>query len=64
MARNEGVGSSSLRVGPPRSPRKRQQSEPAGEIASRELEIRRITGALFRADELTDDDAAVLEVVA
>jgi hypothetical protein len=44
--------------------RARLAGEPAGQIASRELEIQRITGALRRADELTDDVAAVLEAVA
>jgi hypothetical protein len=39
-------------------------AKPAGQIASRELEVQRITGALRRADELTDDVAAVLEPVA
>jgi len=41
-----------------------QAGEPAGQIAARELEIQRITGALRRADELTDDAAAALEAVA
>jgi hypothetical protein len=44
--------------------RARSAGEPAGQMASRELEIQRITGALPRADELTDDDAAVLKAVA
>jgi integrase len=43
--------------------RARQAGEPAGQIAARELEIQR-TGALRRADELTDDAAAALEAVA
>ena len=44
--------------------RARSAGEPAGQIAARELEIQRITGALRRADELTDDVAAALEAVA
>lgn len=38
-------------------------NEPAGQIASRELEIVRIKGALERAEELSDDVAAVIEGV-
>jgi hypothetical protein len=44
--------------------RAREHGEPAGQIAARELEIKRIQGALRRADELTDDVAAALEAVA
>ena len=36
-------------------------NEPAGQIASRELEIVRIKGALQRAEELSDDVAAAYE---
>jgi hypothetical protein len=35
--------------------------EPAGQIASREMEIVRIKGALQRAEELSDDVAAAVE---
>lgn len=38
-------------------------NEPAGQIASRELELVRIKGALQRAEELSDDVAAVIERV-
>jgi integrase len=38
-------------------------NEPAGQIASRELEIIRIKGALQRAEELSDDVAAAIEGV-
>jgi integrase len=38
-------------------------NEPAGQIASRELEIVRIKGALQRAEELSDDVAAAIEGV-
>ena len=38
-------------------------SEPAGQIASREMEIVRIKGALQRAEELSDDVAAAIEQV-
>ena len=44
--------------------RAREHGEPAGQIAARELEIQRISGALRRTDELSDDVAAVLEAVA
>jgi len=44
--------------------RARSAGEPAGQIAARELEIQRITGALRRAAELTDDVAAALDAVA
>ena len=44
--------------------RARSAGEPAGQLAARQLEIQRITGALRRADELTDDVAAALEAVA
>jgi hypothetical protein len=38
-------------------------NEPAGQIASRELEIVRIKRALQRAEELSDDVAAAIEGV-
>ena len=41
----------------------RGHSEPAGQIAAREMEIVRIKGALQRAEELSDDVAAVIERV-
>ena len=41
----------------------RGHSEPAGQIASREMEIVRIKGALQRAEELSDDVAAAIEGV-
>jgi integrase len=41
----------------------RGHGEPAGQIASREMEIVRIKGALQRAEELSDDVAAVIERV-
>ena len=41
----------------------RGHSEPAGQIASREMEIVRIKGALQRAEELSDDVAAAMERV-
>jgi hypothetical protein len=44
--------------------RARGHGEPAGQLAARELEITRIDSALRRANELTDDVAAVLEAVA
>jgi hypothetical protein len=40
-----------------------QHNEPAGQIASRELEIVRIKGALQRAEELSDDVATAIEGV-
>jgi integrase len=40
-----------------------EHNEPAGQIASRELEIVRIKGALQRAEELSDDVAAAIEGV-
>ncbi len=40
-----------------------EHNEPAGQIASRELEIVRIKGALHRAEELSDDVAAAIEGV-
>lgn len=40
-----------------------EHNEPAGQIASRELEIIRIKGALQRAEELSDDVAAAIEGV-
>ena len=36
-------------------------SEPAGQIAAREMEIVRIKGALHRAEELSDDVAAAID---
>lgn len=39
----------------------RDCSEPAGQIAAREMEIVGIKGALQRAEELTDEVAAVIE---
>jgi len=39
----------------------RDHSEPAGQIAAREMEIARIKGALQRAEELSDDVAAAIE---
>ena len=39
----------------------RTAGEPAGQIAARELEVQRITGALTRADALADDVAAAIE---
>jgi hypothetical protein len=41
----------------------REHNETAGQIASRELEIVRIKGALQRAEELSDDVAATIEGV-
>src|ERR1700722_10859148 len=41
----------------------RGHSEPAGQIASREMEIIRIKGALQRAEELSDDVASAIERV-
>jgi hypothetical protein len=40
----------------------RGHSEPAGQIAAREMEIVRIKGALQRAEELSDDVAAAIEL--
>jgi hypothetical protein len=39
----------------------RGHNEPAGQIASRELEIVRIKKAMQRAEELNDDVAAAIE---
>src|SRR5204863_3666607 len=39
----------------------RGHSEPAGQIAAREMEVVRIKGALQRAEELSDDVAAAIE---
>jgi hypothetical protein len=39
----------------------RGHSEPAGQIAAREMEIVRIKGALQRAEELSDDVAVAIE---
>ena len=36
-------------------------SEPAGQLAAREMEIVRIKGALQRAEEMSDDVAAAIE---
>lgn len=44
--------------------RARDQGEPAGQLAARELEVVRIEGALRRAEELTDDVAAAIEAAA
>jgi hypothetical protein len=38
-----------------------EHNQPAGQIASRELEIVRIKGALQRAEELSDDVATAIE---
>ncbi len=43
--------------------RARDNGEPAGQIAARELEIDRLRSALSRADELTHDASAALEAV-
>ena len=37
----------------------RGHDEPAGQIAAREMEIARIKGAVQRAEELSDDVAAI-----
>jgi len=42
----------------------REHGEPAGQIAARELEAGRIEHALRRAEELSDDVAAVVEASA
>ena len=39
----------------------RGHSEPAGQIAAREMEVVRIKGASQRAEELSDDVAAAIE---
>ena len=39
----------------------RGRSEPAGQLAARELEVVRIRGALIRAEELVGDVAAAIE---
>lgn len=44
--------------------RARKSGEPAGQLASRELEVQRIDSALRRAEELSGDVAAALESVA
>jgi hypothetical protein len=41
--------------------RARGVGEPAGQIAARELEVQRISGALRRADDLDDDVAAAMK---
>jgi len=40
------------------------RGEPAGQLAARELEVIRITSALQRAEDLTDDVAAAIEAAA
>lgn len=42
----------------------REHGEPAGQIASRELEVERIRSAMARAQELSDDAAEALEAAA
>jgi integrase len=42
----------------------REQAEPAGQLAARELEIARIESALRRAEELSDDVAGAIESAA
>jgi hypothetical protein len=42
----------------------REHGEPAGQIASRELEVERIRSAMHRAQELTGDAAEALEAAA
>jgi hypothetical protein len=42
----------------------RNDNEPAGQIAARELDIVRIQGALRRAEDLTEDVAAAIEASA
>jgi len=44
--------------------RGRQIGEPAGQIASRELEVERIRSALNRAEELTEEVASAIEASA
>jgi len=41
--------------------RAREKGEPAGQLAARELEVQRISGALRRAGDLNDDVAAAIE---
>jgi hypothetical protein len=41
--------------------RARNGGEPAGQLAARELEVQRISGALHRANELDDDVAAAID---
>ena len=41
--------------------RARERGEPAGQLAARELEVERISGALRRAASLDDDVAAAIE---
>jgi hypothetical protein len=41
--------------------RAREQGEPAGQLAARELEVARIRSALERAQELSNDAADFLE---
>jgi len=43
--------------------RARQEGEPAGQIAARELEVERIASAMRRASELTEGVAEALEAV-
>ena len=42
----------------------RESGEPAGQIASRELEVERIRSAMLRAQELSGDAAEALEAAA
>lgn len=42
----------------------REHGEPAGQIASREIEVERIRSAMQRAKELSGDAAEVLEAAA
>lgn len=42
----------------------REHGEPAGQIASRKLEVERIRSAMPRAQELSDDAADALEAAA
>ena len=41
--------------------RAHERREPAGQLAARELETERISGALGRAESLDDDVAAAIE---
>src|SRR5438552_4647283 len=52
----------SAHAGQPRSlVAARGHSEPAGQIAAREMEVIRIKGALQRAEDLSDDVAVAIE---
>jgi len=44
--------------------RAREAGEPAGQLAARDLEVERISSALQRAQERTDDAASALEAAA